>query len=103
MNIEEIGPKEAINAIESGSLLIDVREDYELAEAAYGIEFIHIPMGEIQSKIQDLPRNKNLIIGCRSGARSMNVCQFLKMNGFENVKNLQGGIMAWMDNGCPTQ
>ena len=40
-------------------------------------------------------------VGCRSGARSMNVCMFLKMNGFEQVKNLQGGIMNWAETGMP--
>lgn len=103
MNIEEITPQEAILAVEAGSVFIDVREEYELAELKYGIEHTHIPLGDIQVRLSDFPKDKDLIIGCRSGKRSMNACMFLAMNGYDRVKNLQGGIMGWEQNGCPTK
>ena len=103
MNIEEITPKDAITAIEAGAVLIDVREEHEVAEIAYGVEHIHIPLGDIQVRLADFPKDKNIIIGCRSGARSMNACMFLGMNGYDKVQNLQGGIIAWAENGCPTK
>lgn len=103
MNIEEITPQDAIAAVENGSVFIDVRESYELEEVSYGINHLHIPMGEIADRTEELPKDKTLIIGCRSGKRSMSVCTFLAMNGFENIKNLQGGILGWVDNGCPTK
>ena len=103
MNIEEITPKDAIAAIEAGAVFIDVREEYEIAELAYGVEYTNIPLGDIQIRLDDFPKDKNIIIGCRSGARSMNACMFLGMNGYDKVKNLQGGIIAWAENGCPTK
>ena len=102
MNVEEIAPEAAIAAVESGSVFIDVREPYELDEVKYGINYTNIPMGEVQERIEEFPKDKNIIVGCRSGKRSMNVCMFLKMQGYDNVQNLQGGIMGWVDNGCPT-
>jgi rhodanese-related sulfurtransferase len=103
MNVEEITPQEVISAVENGSVLFDVREGYELDEVAYGVEHTHIPLGEIQTRMEEFPRDKNVIVGCRSGKRSMNACMFLKMQGYENVQNLQGGIMGWVEDGCPTR
>ncbi|UKN00173.1 rhodanese-like domain-containing protein [Paracrocinitomix mangrovi] len=102
MNVEEITPQEAIEAVKNGSFFVDVREPYEVDEVSYGIEYVNIPLGEIQVRINEFPKDKNIIVGCRSGGRSMNACMFLKMQGFDNVTNLQGGILGWMDNGCPT-
>lgn len=103
MTVEEIHPKDAVNAVKTGSIFVDVREPYERDEQAYGIEHIHIPLGEIQERISELPREKNIIIGCRSGKRSMNACMFLKMQGFDKVQNLEGGILNWVENDCPTK
>lgn len=102
MVVEEIEPKEALADVQSGeSVFVDVRESYELDDVKYGMDYMHVPLGEIQSRINDFPKDKMIIVGCRSGARSMNACMFLKMNGFENVKNLEGGIMNWMESGMP--
>ena len=103
MSVEEITPQQVITALESGSVLFDVREEYELEEVAYGVEHTHIPLGEIQTRMEEFPRDRNVIVGCRSGKRSMNACMFLKMQGYENVQNLEGGIIGWVDNGCPTR
>ena len=102
MTVEEINPKEAVTAVENGSVFVDVREPYERDEVAYGVEHLHIPLGEIQERIEEFPKDKNIIVGCRSGKRSMNACMFLKMQGYENVQNLEGGIIGWVENGCPT-
>ena len=102
MNVEEIHPKDAITAVNNGSVFVDVREAYELEEVSYGVQHLHIPLGEIQTRINEFPKDKEIIVGCRSGKRSMNACMFLKMQGYEKVKNLEGGIMNWVDNDCPT-
>ena len=102
MNVEEIEPKEAVSDVQSGeSVFVDVREPYELDEVKYGVNFMHIPLGEIQERIGEFPKDKIIIVGCRSGKRSMNACMFLKMQGFDNVKNLEGGILNWIETGCP--
>lgn len=102
MNVEEISPAEALEAVQKDSVFVDVREEYEIAETAYDIaNKLEIPLGEIQNRIQEFPKDKNIIVGCRSGKRSMQACMFLKMSGYEHVKNLQGGILGWMDGGYP--
>lgn len=102
MSVEQITPAKAVEAVKNGAVFVDVREAYELDEVSYGVEHLHIPLGEIQVRIEEFPKDKNIIVGCRSGKRSMNACMFLKMNGYENVQNLEGGIMGWEENGCPT-
>jgi len=104
MHIEEITPSQAIAALAAGSVFFDVREEHEIAEIAYDIaNKIEIPLGEIQTRISEFPKDKNIIVGCRSGKRSMQACMFLKMSGYENVQNLQGGILGWSEGGYPTK
>ncbi|WP_066757270.1 rhodanese-like domain-containing protein [Crocinitomix algicola] len=104
MSVNEVSPQNVLDEIAEGTLFVDVREPFEIDEVAYDIPGqIQIPLGELPNRIGELPKDKRLIIGCRSGGRSMNACQFLKMQGFEDVNNLQGGIMNWVDNGFPTK
>ena len=104
MAIGEINPTDVLEAVKNGSVFIDVREPYEIDEVAYDIpNAILIPLGEIQTRMNEIPKDVDIIVGCRSGGRSMNACAFLNMQGYENLKNLNGGIMSWVDNGCPTK
>lgn len=74
--------------------LIDVREEHEYENA--NINGLLIPMGEIESRNNEISKDKKVIIQCRSGARSANVIELLEQNfGYTNLYNLEGGIMAW--------
>lgn len=74
--------------------LIDVREPHEAEIAA--IDGQLIPMGEILQHVDEIAKDKPVIIHCRSGARSASVVQALeKQHGFTNLYNLKGGILAW--------
>ncbi|HCD52850.1 MAG TPA: NADH oxidase [Balneolaceae bacterium] len=77
--------------------LIDVREDFEYQVSNLGGK--HIPLGSLPTKIEELSglKEKEIIMICRSGARSANATYFLTQNGFTNVANLSGGMMAWAD------
>jgi rhodanese-related sulfurtransferase len=104
MNIGEINAPEVLEAVKNGAVFIDVREAYELDEAAYDIPNVkHIPLGEIQTRMNEVPKDVNVIIGCRSGGRSMNACSFLSSQGYTNLFNLTGGIMGWINHGLPTK
>ena len=78
--------------------LVDVREPDEYKEFNIGGRLI--PLGKIQSmqadELDDL-KNEELIVHCRSGKRSVTACLFLETMGFKNVKNLQGGMLAWQE------
>ena len=57
---------------------------------------IHIPMGEIINRRNEIDQNKTVVIHCRSGARSASVINALEQNfGFKEMYNLKGGIIAW--------
>ena len=78
----------------TGPLVIDVREKWELDVASIP-DVRHIPMGEVPARLAELDPHQEIVVMCRSGGRSMQVAQFLARNGFENVANLTGGILAW--------
>lgn len=76
--------------------LIDVREPHEADICEIGGELI--PQGDIPSNVDKISRDKQVIIHCRSGARSGNMVKWLEANhGFTNLYNLKGGILAWAD------
>ena len=82
--------------------VLDVREPHEYPIANLGAPLI--PVGSIESRISELAEHKNdeIIIHCRSGARSQKAALALKAAGFTNVSNLSGGILAWADKIDPT-
>lgn len=76
--------------------LIDVREPYEAEICAIGGELI--PMGEIIHQTDKIRKDIPVVMHCRSGKRSGNVIQLLEAQfGFNNLINLEGGILAWAD------
>ena len=75
-------------------MVLDVREPWELAIARLP-GTLDIPMNEIPDRLGDIPRDRQLIVMCRSGARSLRVANYLLQNGFSSVTNLTGGILAW--------
>lgn len=75
--------------------LIDVREEHEVEICEIGGE--HIPMGEVMDNLDKISKTKQVVIHCRSGARSGSICNALEGEGYDNVYNLVGGILAWAD------
>ncbi len=74
--------------------LLDVREQWEYDEGHIpGVTLL--PMGEVQGRLDEIPTDKEVIVTCRSGNRSGQVTDYLRQNGFDNVHNMQGGIVAW--------
>ncbi len=86
---------------EGGALIVDVREPNEYNQIrAKGA--VLLPLGRLNNRVGDLPRDREILLMCRTGGRSSNATQFLAANGFENVTNVSGGIMAWYNAGLPT-
>ncbi|MEI6508803.1 MAG: rhodanese-like domain-containing protein [Bacteroidota bacterium] len=75
--------------------IIDVREPYEYD--AFNIGAKLIPLGTLPMSLHELEslKNEEIIVHCRSGARSANAKLFLMNNGFTNVRNLLGGMLEW--------
>jgi len=74
--------------------LLDVREPMEWS-IGHLQNATHVPMRQVPSQLGALPKDKEIVVYCRSGARSANVQQYLLANGFSKVKNLSGGLKAW--------
>lgn len=78
--------------------LLDIRSE---AEVVAGVlpSSTHLPMHLIPQKITEFSSGKDIVLYCRSGARSYHACMYLMQQGFDNVINLRGGIIDWARNG----
>ncbi|MBU2018553.1 MAG: ThiF family adenylyltransferase [Bacteroidetes bacterium] len=74
--------------------LIDVREPAEFDEA--NMEGLLIPLQQVPSRMEEINKEGKVVIHCRSGARSANAIQYLNQHGYDNLYNLEGGIIAWL-------
>ena len=95
----DISVQELKQKIDHGDsfIFLDVREPYEFAEFNLGAKLI--PLGDLMSRVVELDGSQDaeIIVHCRSGKRSAMGQQILQMNGFTNVRNVEGGVLAWMD------
>ena len=92
----EIGPLElkALRGGEEPYALLDVREEWELAIAGWP-EALHLPLGELEARKDELPRDRPLVVVCRTGRRSRRATEFLRRQGFLNASNLRNGVHGW--------
>lgn len=91
----EISPAEFVARRDRGDTLtlLDVREDWELAVASVP-NIVHIPMGQVANRLDEIDRGGTVVVMCRSGRRSLEVAKYLQQSGFDAI-NLAGGILAW--------
>ena len=97
----ELSPTEAYDAWRAGELaIVDIRETSEHEQTHIpGIPLV--PMSTLAEHMDELPEGP-LAILCRSGARSARVTEYLSALGiYGEVANLDGGIIAWVDQGLP--
>lgn len=98
--MENISVSELKKRIDSGEDLniVDVREPHEHEE--FNIGGILVPLGEIRAmqvdELEEL-KDQEVIVYCRSGGRSGQAAMILETMGFQNVKNLTGGMLAWQE------
>lgn len=95
-DITSISPQQAAQMQSQSTPIVDVRENDEWnAEHIAGA--IHIPLGEISNRLNELEKYKNspIIMQCRSGGRSAKAADILTKAGFSSVLNMEGGLNAW--------
>ena len=78
--------------------VIDVRQPNEIAQGTVP-RAEAVPLHTLPLKLNDLDPQETLVFVCRSGARSAQACMFLQQQGFQNVYNLRGGMIGWIQNG----
>jgi sulfur-carrier protein adenylyltransferase/sulfurtransferase len=95
--IPQISVKELKARRDAGEdiFLLDVREPYEVQIAQIGGTVI--PQNDVPNRLAEIPRDREIVVHCRSGARSQRIAEFLKQSGYPQVVNLAGGILAWSD------
>ncbi len=95
--MEDITIDELKARMDKGEALhvVDVREEYEFGEFNIGAQLI--PLGELADRLDEIEDVKDveLIVHCRSGARSGRAKEYLESEGFSKVRNLIGGMLAW--------
>jgi rhodanese-related sulfurtransferase len=104
MDVPEVDCAEAVALRDAGAAWIDVREPEE-RDAAYipGTEFV--PIAEAaETLLRRFPgRDSTIVLSCHSGARSGHLTAWMRAQGYEDVHNLRGGILAWAREGRPVE
>ena len=89
------------NESSGDTFILDVREPHEYEICRIPNSKL-IPLNELPTRVQELDRSWNIVVHCRSGARSAKAVKLLREAGFDKIKNLKGGILAWSDEVDPT-
>ncbi len=99
----EVSVREAHDAVQRGEgVLLDVREPWEHQQQRIpGALFI--PMGEVISRVGEIPADRDVYVYCKVGGRSARVVEYLRRQGNPRVINVGGGIDAWVEEGLPTE
>jgi rhodanese-related sulfurtransferase len=79
--------------------LLDVRESWEW-DAGRIENSVHIPLMQVPSRLQDIPKDRPIVAVCRTGARSEDAAEFLRRLGYD-AHNLDGGVVDWTASGLP--
>ena len=99
---KEIFPTEALAKAKQGALFVDVREQSELDAEAYDVpNLLHIPLGELERRFTEIPHDREVVLVCRGGGRSLHALHFLIGQGYINAANMKQGILGWMREGLP--
>lgn len=96
MSLPALSVQELKAEIDSGKplFLLDVREPDEVALGAIpGV--VAIPMGQVPSRLSEIPQDQDVVVICRSGGRSGRITEVLLGSGYSRVRNLSGGTMSW--------
>ena len=102
-NYSEASVADLQQAMTTGQVeLVDVREQYEYDEGHLRPSKL-IPLGQLQKRVKELDSTKPVYILCRSGARAVSAAHQLTSAGFNDVRVVEGGILAWSRAGYPVE
>ena len=102
--MEEITPAELKQRLDNGDdiQIVDVREDNEVAYCRIP-DSIHIPLGQILGRMNEVDPNRETVVHCKMGGRSARAIDALQRSGFQGkLVNLKGGILRWSDEVDPS-
>ncbi len=96
----EVQASQAHEMYQAGATFVDVRTQAEWAQGHIAGSLL-IPLEELPSRLTELPKDKDIVVVCRSGVRSKEGTTVLKQAGFTRVTCLSGGLQAWVAAGYP--
>ena len=98
----EVCPTTSQRLLREGALLVDVREPDEVAQVGYGgCDVVNIPLSQFEDRWQEVPRDRDVILACAMGERSLKATYFLIYQGYTRVANMRPGIARWVARGFP--
>lgn len=98
----QVCPTTTRRLLAEGALLVDVRERAEVERVAFDVPgVIVLPLSELERRFAELPRDRQLVLACEAGARSLKATYFLMYQGYTQVANMEGGILKWARKGFP--
>ena len=100
--IRHLSPRESLEAIKAGAILVDVRPEALTWMKAFDVEgIIYCPHLEFSKHFNNIPKDKAVILADAVGLRSKECIEILMKNGYRQVANMSGGIMDWEQDGLP--
>jgi rhodanese-related sulfurtransferase len=99
VDVVDVDPAEADRLVAAGAVMVDVREDDEW-EAGHAPVAVHVPVGQVVDRMDELPTDRTIVCMCRMGGRSGSVAVHLAGVGYD-VRNIAGGMQAWAAVGLP--
>jgi rhodanese-related sulfurtransferase len=102
--VKEICPTTTQEWVKNGALVVDVREKDEVEHLAFDVPTIlNIPLSEFDERFHEIPKDKEVVMVCKNGSRSLRAAGFLVNHGYDKVVNMQHGIIRWVQKGFPTK
>lgn len=102
--VKEICPTTTQEWVKNGALLVDVREKDEVEQLAFDVPaIINIPLSEFEEHFHEIPKDKEVVMVCKNGSRSLRAAGFLVNHGYDKVVNMQHGMIRWAQKGFPTK
>lgn len=99
---KQVCPTSTQRLVREGAQLLDVRDRNEVAALAFNVpDIVNIPLLELEQRWTELPKDRDIVLVCENGARSLKATYFLQFQGFTRVSNMEGGILKWMGKNFP--
>lgn len=99
---DRLSPRDALAALEDGAVLLDIRSPLSLNGRFFeGGTVVAIPFAELESRIDEIPVDRRLIVADCAGTRSGYACRILSASGFDRLSALSGGMIEWERDGMP--
>ena len=99
---KEICPTTTLGKVNEGVLMVDVRTKEEVNSVTFDVDnYLNIPYGELEERINEIPKNQEIIMVCNVGDKSLWATYYLMKAGYPTVYNMSGGINKWARKGFP--